>query len=176
METEQAKASKFVLNYGVILGILSVLLGVVMYITNDYLSPSWIYSLLGFLIFIAVIVYGLKAYKSENGGFLSLAEALKVGIGIALIAGIITAIWSFILMNFIEPDYMAQMTDMQREQALARYPEMTEQQLDQAMEMSSMFLSPWISIAFQIAGSLFMGFIISLVAGLIMKQKRPYDV
>ncbi|WP_050915840.1 hypothetical protein [Gillisia marina] len=71
MENQQATAKKFVLNYGLLLGIVSVIFGVIMYVTNVYLDPSIIYTVIGFLILIAIITMAIKAFKTENGGFLS---------------------------------------------------------------------------------------------------------
>lgn len=176
MEVQQAKASKFVLNYGLILGIVMVVLGVVMYVADYHLNPHWVFSIISFAIFIAVVFYGIKAFKSENGGFLSLGEAIKVAVGIALIAGIISAIWAFLLSNYIEPDYFAQMAEVQREQMVERFPEMTDEQLDQAAEMNSTFLKPWFTFSVTIVSNLLFGLLVGLVAGLIMKQKRPYEV
>ena len=176
MENQKVTAKKFVLNYGLILGIISVIFGVVMYVTNVYLDPSIIYTIIGFLILVTIISLAIKAFKTENGGFLSLSEALKVGIGVAVIGGIIAAIWSFVLMNYIEPDYMNQMMEVQREQMIEMQPDMTEAQLDSAAEMASKFSSPLISVATSLIGSLFFGLVISLIAGLIMKNKNPYDV
>lgn len=176
METQSAQTKKFILNYGLIFGLISVILGVVMYVTNSYLAPHWIYSVIGFIIFAVLVSLGIKAFKAENGGFLSLGEALKVGIGIALIGGIITAIWSLVLMEVLEPDYMEQMAQIQREQMIENFPDMTEQQMDQASEMSASFQSPWVTIPISLVINLFLGLIISLIAGLIMRQKRPYEV
>lgn len=174
MEIQKAEAKKFVLNYGVLLGILSIIMGVVMYVTNAYLSPSFIYTVIGFLILVVVITLAIKAYKAENGGYLGLGEALKVGIGVAVIGGIISAIWSFILMNYIEPDFMSQMMELQREQMVETNPDMTESQLEAAMEMGAKFSSPWLLLAIALIGNLFFGLIISLVVGLIMKKENPY--
>lgn len=175
MENQQATAKKFVLNYGVLLGITSVIFGVVMYVTNVHLDPPMVYSIIGFLILIVVISLGIKAFKTENGGFLSLGEALKVGIGVAVIGGIIAAIWSFVLMNYIEPDYMSQMMEVQREKMIEMQPDMTESQLDATAEMTSKFSSPLMVMAFSLIGNLFFGLVISLVAGLIMKNKNPME-
>ncbi len=171
MENDKASSKKIIINYGVILGIVSVLLGVVMYVTNVYTDPHWIFSVIGFLILIGVITYGIKAYKTSNNGFLELTDALKVGIGIALIGGIIGAIWTLLLTSIIEPEYTQQVMEVQREKLLEN-PDMTEAMVDQSIEMMEKFSSPYISIAFSIIGSLFFGFIISLFAGLIMKKKQ----
>ncbi len=175
MEVQQVEAKKFVLNYGILLGILSVILGVIMYVTNAYTDPSIIYTVIGFLILIGVISYGINAFKTENGGFLKLSDALKVGIGIAVIGGIITAIWSFLLMNYIEPDYMVQVMDVSREKMMESNPNLTDAQINSMMDMSAKFTTPWMIMAFSLIGNLFFGLLISLIAGLIMKNKNPYE-
>ncbi|HSP40019.1 MAG TPA: DUF4199 domain-containing protein [Gillisia sp.] len=174
METAKTEAKKFILNYGVLLGILSILLGVITYVTNAHLEPSLITTIVSFAVLIVVIILGIKAFKSENAGYLTLGESLKIGVGIALIGSIFSAIWMLILMNFLEPAYMAQMAEIQREAMIEANPTMTDQQINAGMEMAAKFSSPWISIAFIIVGGMFMGLIISLIAGLVMKKENPY--
>ncbi len=176
MEAQQAKARKFVLNYGLLLGIIMVTLGVVMYVTNNHIDPHWSFMVISFAIFIAVVIYGIKAYKNENGGFLSLGEAIKVAVGIGLIAALLGGTWNILLAKVIEPDYAEQMADFQREQMVERYPEMTDTQINQAMEMSANFSSPWIGFATVLVMYMLFGLVVGLVAGLVMKEKRPYEV
>ena len=175
MENQQATAKKFVINFGVMLGIISVIYGVFMYVTNVYLNPSTIYGVISFLILIVIITLAIKAFKSENGGFLSLSEALKVGIGVAVIGGIIAAIWSFVLTTYIEPEYVNQVMEAGREKMIESQPEMSEAQIDAAMGMTAKLSSPPIAFALSIVGSLFFGLIISLIVGLIMKNKNPME-
>lgn len=174
MENQEAQTKKPILNYGFLLGIISVVLGVIMYITNSHLEPGVVFAVLGFLILAVVISLAIKAFKKDNGGFLSLGEALKVGVGTAVIGALISTVWMLILINFIEPDYMSQVMEVQQEKMLEMNPDMTEAQMKSAMEISSKFSSPWIISAFAILQNLFFGFIIALVAGLIMKKENPY--
>ncbi|WP_271766392.1 DUF4199 domain-containing protein [Aquimarina algiphila] len=172
MENDKASTKKIIINYGVILGVLSVLMGVVIYITDGYTEQNWIHTVIGLAIMLGVIVYGIKAYKTTNGGFLQLSEALKIGLGIALIGGIISVIWTILLMNVIEPDIVNQINEAQREQMIERFPDMSEEQMNQSLEMAKKFTSPYIISAFALIWSLFIGFIISLIAGLVMRQKQ----
>lgn len=172
METTKPSSKKFIINYGVLLGILSVLLGVIIYITGNVGEQNWTATAVGFLIIVASIVLGLKAFKAANNGFLNLSDALKIGIGIALIGGVLSVIWTLILMNFIEPDMIEQIMEVQREQLTERMPDMSEEQLEQSLAMVKKFSSPLIISAFALIGNLFFGFIISLIAGLIMQKKE----
>ncbi|UZH54529.1 DUF4199 domain-containing protein [Salinimicrobium tongyeongense] len=176
METQQATARKFVLNYGLLLGVALVVLGVIMYVTNNHIAPHWSFSIVTLALLIAFMVYGIKAFKTENAGFLSLGEAIKVAVGIGLIAAIIGGVWSILLSTVIEPDYMLQMSEMQREQMVEQFPNMTDAQIDDALEMSATFQSPWIIFASGLVLYMLGGLIIGLIAGLIMKENRPYEV
>ncbi len=172
MENVKPSAKKFILNYGLILGTLSVLLGATMYATNNHLAPHWSFSLVGFIIIIGIIIYGVHSYKKENNGYLTIGEALKIGIGIALIGGIIGGIWSLLLANVIEPDYMEKAIELQREKTLESFPDMTEEQLEQGLELSRKLSSPVITFAIGIIGNLFLGFVISLIGGAVMQKKE----
>ncbi len=172
MEDVKISAKKIILNYGVILGVVSILFSAIIYATGVYKDPHWSIGILGFLIMLTALVYGMKAYKSANNGFLNLTDALKVGIGIALISGILSGIWNLTLTTVIEPDYSEQVMEIQKEKLIKESPDMTEEQVNQVFAITEKLQSPSISFAIGIIGSLFMGFIISLLAGLIMQKKQ----
>lgn len=176
METQQAKASKFVLNYGLLLGLILVVMGVVMYVLDYHLQPHWSFMVLTLIVFIAVVVYGIKAFKKENQGFLSIGEAIKVAVGIALIAAIISGIWVLLLSTVIEPDFMNQAIELEKQKAFANNPNLTEEQWEKGLEMSEAFRGPWITFAFTLVVDMLFGLVIGLIAGAVMKQKRPYDI
>lgn len=175
MQNPQPSTGKFALNYGLVLGLISVAFVVVLYATNNLLDQNWITTVISFIIMIGVIVYALNAYKKANGGFMSLSQAIKVGLGVALIGALVGAVYNFIFMSFIEPNFIDLIIDKQRETMVEAQPNMTTEQIDQSLEMVKKFAGPWISSAFQIVGGLFFGFIISLIAGLIMKKENPYQ-
>ncbi len=172
MKEEHTSSKKIIINYGILLGLLSVVLGAFMYFTNAYLDPHWVYSVISFAIIIAVVTYGIKAYKAANQEYLNLSDALKVGIGIALIGGIISSVWSLTLSTVIEPDYTQQMLAVQKENIIEQYPDFSQEQVDQSMAMMEKFSSPYIGFAVSLIGSLFFGFIISLIAGLVLQKKQ----
>jgi hypothetical protein len=78
-------------------------------------------------------------------------------------------------MNYIEPEYMSQVMEMSQEKMMVSNPDLTDAQMDKMMEMSSKFSTPWMIMAFSLIGNLFFGLLISLIAGLIMKNKNPYE-
>jgi quinol-cytochrome oxidoreductase complex cytochrome b subunit len=176
MEGQKAKASKFVLNYGLILGLIMVVLGVVMYVLDYHLQPHWSLTVLSSILFILVVVYGIKAFKKANGGFLSLGEGIKVAVGIALIAAILTGVWTVLLSTVIEPGLTEQAIEIEREKAFEMNPNMTDEQWEKGLEMTEVFRQPWFSFTAILIMYMLFGLIVGLIAGAVMKQKRPYDV
>jgi len=173
METQEISVKKIALNYGLVLALLSIAVNVIAYVTNNHLDRPWWVSVLGTIFLIAVIVYGLKAFKNENSGFLSIGEAIKVGLAISLIAGIIGVIYNFIFITYIEPEFVNQMLDFTREEMIEQNPDMTQEQMDMSIGIVEKMMQPWIMFAMGIIGSLFFGFIVALISGLIMKNNRP---
>ena len=172
MENQKSSATSVMLNYGLILGFVSILIAVINFAFGDVYKPHWIISVIGIAVSIAVIVMGLKKVKEDNGGYLKLGEALKTGLGIALISGIVYTVYLFVFTSYIEPEFYANMAKVQEATILEKYPNMSDEQLEASKEMAGKFLGPGVTAAMTLAGSLFFGFIISLIAGLIMQKKE----
>ena len=130
MENQQTPTKNIILNYGLILGIATILISVAIYAMGLTYKQDWKMGLLSFVIMSIIISLGIKKYKEVNGGFLSVGQGLKTGIGIALIAGIISILYSMIFINFIEPDYMEKMMDVTREKLMDN-PDLSEEVIEQ---------------------------------------------
>lgn len=173
METEQVSVKKIALNYGALWGLAGIASLIVAYVMDAHVGTNYVKSIIDTLIMIAAIVFGLKAFKNANQGYMSLGEALKTGLGISVVAGIIGAVFFYIFISFIDPEMIEKMLAFQREQAILQNPDIDMNALDQGMEMSKNFMQPWLMSTFAILGTLFFGFIVSLIAGLIMKRSNP---
>lgn len=173
MENQEPSIKKIALNYGILLALLSIVTQVISYVLDVHIDrPLWL-TVLQIVISVGVVVMGLKAFKTANEGYLTLIQALKIGVAISLIAGIIAVLFNYVFMNYIDPDYIQKAMDFSQEQMIEENPNMTQEQIDMAMNMSAKFMTPVVMAAFALISSLFFGFIISLVTGLIMKKNPP---
>lgn len=172
METQKISTKQVMLNYGLVLGFISILVAVANYAFGDVYRPHWSIGVISALTSIILIVLGIKKVKDAQGGYLSLGQALKTGLGIALVSGIIYIIYLLLFTNFIEPEFYTNMAAVQEQTIIEKYPNMSDEQLEASVEMAGKFSGPAMAAAFTLAGSLFFGFIISLIAGLIMKKKE----
>lgn len=176
MEAKVVDSKSIMLKNGLYLGLAIVLLGVVMYASGMTYSENSVVGIaniglkIAFMIFF--IVLGIKQFKAENSGFLELGQALKVGIGITLVSALIEAAYALLFMTVIEPDFVDKMLEIQRTVMSEANPNLTAQQLDGAIEMSRKFMSPVFTLPISILWNLFLGLVISLIAGAVMQRKQ----
>lgn len=173
MENKKASVKKIALNFGLLLALATIGLSVVVYALGMHLDQPWWQSVLNIIFTLTAIVYGLKAYKSEGDGFLTISEALKTGVAITLVAAIIGSAYTYLFVTVIETDFISQYLEKIQENMIADQPQMTEEQLKMSMDITKKMMTPAIMTAMGLIVSLFFGFIISLLAGLVLKQNRP---
>ena len=170
MENLPLQPKKVSLNYGIILGLVSILISVLIYAFDKHHDQDWITRSPGLIAMIVIIFLGIKKYREFNNGYLKIGQALKTGIGIALIGAVISLIYTFIFLNYIEPNYMDEMMEIQEEALMERFPDFTDEQIETQMEVVKKFSTPAMTTAFALIISIFFGFIISLISGLILKK------
>ncbi len=159
-----------IINYGLILGGLSILLSLALYMMDKSFNPNAFLGSLSFLIPVVLIFLGIKKFKDSNRGLLSWKQAVKTGVGIAVVGTLIALVYQQIFENFIEPDFVNQKTAFLKEQYLEAG--LSEEQVDTQMERMSKFNTPLIASALGIMLWAFLGFIISAIIGLIMKKEE----
>ncbi|MDG1039402.1 MAG: DUF4199 domain-containing protein [Polaribacter sp.] len=164
----QASSKNIILNYGLYLGIASVLINLVNYAVGDYLQPHWSIGILSFVIMIAAIVMAYNKFKELNNGFMSWGQSVKIGVGLTVVSAVIAIVYQQLFQNFIEPEYMQQMA-MVQEQAWIDAG-MTSEGIEAAKEMTEKAQGPLISSAIGLVAAAFMGFIVSAITGAIMKN------
>ncbi|MDO6597042.1 DUF4199 domain-containing protein [Oceanihabitans sp. 2_MG-2023] len=170
METQNESVGSFAKNYGLVLGLILILIAVIMYVTGLQLEgvqwPMYIY----YVIFPAIIIYAISQYKKSNANILSLGQAIKVGLLIAVISALIFAVYGLIFNYLIDPEFQGLAMEATRDKLLEN-PNLTEELVDQQMVMIEKFSNPLLGSAFWIALSAFFGLIYSLIGGLVMKKE-----
>ena len=169
----QANSKSFIVNNGLMLGVASILVSLIVYATGNHLPPHWSISLISIALTIGAIIYGSNQFKKANSGFMSWGQGVKIGVGIAILAGLIGAIYNYVFMTCIEPNYMEQLMEIQNQKLFDGG--MSEEQIEAANEMSKKFTSPLMGVAFSIIGSAIFGFIISAITSAVMKKTEEND-
>lgn len=172
------KTGKAALNYGIFFGAIMILEFIVAYAADiDPTENSWVGVVNGALnnlilpvLFIALAV---NFYKKANGGYIKLSEALKTGVGVAVIGAALFAIFN-IVFNLIIPEAQAEMLDKMKAAQLKANPSMSSEQLKMSMKVVEIFMKPYVALPFTILFYAFIGLIYSLIIGAIVKKENPF--
>ena len=177
METKNVNFLSIALRNGILLGLASVAFTVLLYVTDFLYTDNTLLAIITWLINIAIsivfIVIAVEQYKKANEGFLSIGEAIKVGVLVAVIAGVIGAIYQVIYATIIDPDYYDKVVEvaMKKMSAMANFNEEQLEEFQDKMYANkpSIASSFSTSIVFSAIG----GLIISAIVGAVKKKEQP---
>ncbi|WP_116769345.1 DUF4199 domain-containing protein [Maribacter litoralis] len=170
MEENQPKTGKFALKYGLLTGVIGVIFGIMLFAMDMHYEQGAATQITQTLILAAGIIFAIVQFKKASGGFLTISESLKVGAGVALIAAIVGLLYFFILSNVIEPGYLDKVYEIGKIKTMADNPSLTEEQVDQGIEMQKGFA--WIMYPVGLVINVLIGLFFSLITGLILKKEE----
>jgi hypothetical protein len=159
---------KAAMTHGAIMGLVLILLSVVNYVLGFEVAKK-----LGWLSYVVIVLgvyFGQKAYRDkELDGLISYSTSLGYGLLIAVFAGFITGLFTFILYQYIDPDLMAKQLDA----AIQMYVDMgySDEQIEEIVSMSEKFKSPVVTALSTTFGFAIMGLIVSLITSIFIKKE-----
>ena len=155
--------------YGLLAGVAGVIFSLLLFLTNTDQSPvRW----LGLVITIGAMFLAHNQFKQSHGGYMSYGEGLGIGTILAGVSGVISTIFSYVYMTYMDPGYMGRTLEKARLDMEAK-GNMSDAQIDQGMAMAEKFSGGVWMLVFGILGSLLFGFLIALVVSAFTKHNRP---
>jgi hypothetical protein len=157
------------IRYGLIMGVIGVALFVVFIVADiDIQGPArWLN-----VVVLAVLIFLAHKYYKENGdGFMTLGQGTGIGFWMCLVSSTISSIFTYVYVKFIDTGFIQQMMDKQRE-GLEAKGTMSDEQVDQAMNIASKFLTPEMMLVFGMVFGILFGVLIALVVGLFTQKKN----
>ena len=164
-----ASVKTVAIRYGIITGIISVIYTLILYTTE--LNNNMGLSLISTAILIVGIVLAHKNFKTANGGFMTYGQGLGIGSLLSVIVGVFSGIFLYIYLKFIDSTVIEKMQEAQYIEMEKRG--MSEEQMEQAVQLSQKMTGPEMMVVWAILGTLFFGFILSLIISAITKHTRP---
>ena len=174
---------KTLFNRALIAGLLTAaatsLLGLLVYVfgLNQLLMKNpalnWLNNLISLGIMFYFVHTAIRMFRDQdNSGYLTVGQGIGLGTLAGLIAGVVSGIWAYIFMSYIAPDLIESIRQVTMEQMQKNGQ--SEEQIDKAMEVASMFLSPGFIALMIPFFSLFLGFLSGVVSGLMQKKDRSF--
>ncbi len=124
-----------VLRYGSYNGGIAIAISLIVYIMDvNMLAFSGIFIVSGSMLAIGfVMVFMAIQYQRDqlDGGIISYGKALSIGLLVTLLATFISSLWNYVLVNYIDPGYIAKL----QEQFMSTWGEnMPQEALEKALE------------------------------------------
>ena len=163
MENQKITTVKTALNFGIILGGVSLVYSLMLFFLDMHYQGDSTTSVIGYLIFIIIVFMAIKDFKKNNNGYINLSEALKTGVGASLISALILCIYTIILIQYLDPEFLDKSTEYQKQKLLQENPEISIENVDKMFDMQKEFSGPFIISGFK-ASSILMRSSLSLIA------------
>jgi len=172
MEDQNLELKKHILQYGALLGGISVVFGLMLFSLDMHYKPEKNVLIVSLVIALGAIFFAQYSYRKDNEGYLSLSQGIKIGLGMAAIGGIIYILFFLVLSNILDPDMTTKRVDLIMEKVMYENPELAQESLDQIRSSQEFLNSPKIKSQLTMVFSLLIGLIFSLITGLILKRNR----
>ncbi|MGS2760717.1 DUF4199 domain-containing protein [Sinomicrobium sp. M5D2P9] len=170
-ETKQPTTGKFALIYGLLIGVAGIIFSLMLHFMDMQYDQSASKQIISTLILVVIIFFAIYQFKKTQHGFLTISDSLKIGIGAAAISGIITVLYLLLYVNVIEPDFHEKLAALSRTTMVEQNPALTQDQIDNAIQMQQKFF--WITYPIILIFNMFIGFVVALIVGAILKKTEP---
>jgi hypothetical protein len=144
--------------YGLLVGVIIFTLHLTLGIGNLEYSTNEILGYVSIFLSLSFVFFGIKHYRDRvNNGKVSLGKAIAIGVLISVLVGLGIAIADFMYTKFIDPSFFSNYEKMLIEQGKE----------DEIIEMTSTTAALFMLVLVTL-----IGFIISLISGLILQRKN----
>jgi len=158
------------LNWGLIIGLASIVYSVVLYMLNLSFNQAFGYA--GVLIIIAGLAIAMKNYRDNVlGGIMSFGKAFGFGMLIIIVAALLSAIFTYLLFAVIDTGLSERALEFTSEKMLKRG--VPEAQLDVILERAAKFQKPLPMAITGFITSVLGGVVLSLIMAAIFKKEEP---
>jgi hypothetical protein len=158
--------ARVALKAGLITGLVMTVYSIILNMAG--LTQSSPLHYLSFLMLVGGLVYGMRDFKGQNGGYMSYGQGLGVGTLTAGVAGLLSSLVSTFYVKFVDPSVLQRTMDAQRDQMEERG--FSDAQIDQAMKIAESMSG--FSFLIATLSVVFFGFILSLIIAAFVKRER----
>ena len=146
---------KTIITFGFLLAFSLTILDITMYYSGNLGKSNWSTSTIDLFLRILLICLGIHFFKKGNDGFLNLNQSVRVGIVIALIAGILELIWKVVFINIFDFSSLQANSSSKKE-----------------VIEESIWNFPYLMKIIMFFGNLILALVISLLGGAIMQKNK----
>ncbi len=156
------------LTNGLILGLIGIIYSLVVYFLD--LSFNKVQGYIFIVVQIGILYYLVKSYRDNFlHGNITFGQAVGAGVIICLYYSIISAVFTYILYAFIDPDLVGKQLAFTEEMLQGR--NIPQEAIDVNMRVQKKLMIPEVIAPLSIAGNMFWGVIISLITAIFVRKE-----
>ena len=176
MEYQNAESPKVTtMSVGIRYGLIQAVVSIAYFVGMDVAGVDMTQGIgrwASLLFSIAIIYLAHKYYKENGDGYMSIGQGTGIGFWMSLVSSVISSAFTFVYVAYINTGYIEQMLDKTRESMESRGG-MSDEQIDQAMEMTAKFMTPTMMLIFGIVFGIIILVLCALVVSLFTKKNNP---
>ncbi|NLR92963.1 MULTISPECIES: DUF4199 domain-containing protein [Flammeovirga] len=162
----------FAIKYGAIVGVFSFGYSVLLSTLGKTQDPFLQY--LNILVIVTATFFAYREYKFHSGGYLNYKDGVKLGTLLSFIGALITGVLNYLYVKFLDDSAIMQAIEQTRVE-LEKQPQLTDEQIDQAIELSQWLALTPIPYLLSVVLYTFLGFLLALAISYFMKQEVGKD-
>ncbi len=178
MESNTKAFWKSAINHGLIFGIILIIIQLLMWMFNFVpvgIAKGALALLISLVFYVIALFLFTKNYRDKNlGGIIPYGQAFLYGLTVFMIASIIGAIFNFIFLTFIDPEYTQRVIKITADwtENFMRDKGMSEDMINQSLDKinSKKIPTPIGSSLKSLIAAAIMGAIISLISSAFAKK------
>ncbi len=123
------------------------------------------------IFYLAVIFLAHKNYKEQGDGFMAYGQGMGITFWLALVSSVIYSVFFYAYIKFIDSSFVETIKNNEIEKMQEKG--MSDEQIDQAMGIASMFMTPEAMFGFGLVFGTIMIVCIGLVVTAFTQNKNP---
>ncbi|MBT8246082.1 MAG: DUF4199 domain-containing protein [Winogradskyella sp.] len=137
-------------------------------------STSEIFGYATIVLSLSFVFFGIKNYRDkENNGIISFGKVLKIGLLITLLASLTFGLINVIYTEVINPEFSTEYYNYSVEKIKKELPtEEYKAKIEELESQQDLFRNPLFNFVVMSLTVFIIGFIISLISGLILQRKK----
>ena len=156
--------------FGLLTGLFMIVFSLIMYLAGVERESYW--NIISYLIFVAVMFWGVTSIRDRQlNGLMSYGKAFGVGFWIAVFAALLTGIYAYFYVKYIDPSVLQNAVSQAEDKILAQNPNISDADLDKALKMVKMFATPAFSSVSAFISNTIAGTIFSLIIAIFAKRE-----
>ena len=167
---------KIGINYGVILGVVIILMTVLAYVFDLALFTKWWFGIISFLLMLVISIMAVSKAKKNSSGIFSFKNAFTAYFLTVFIGTLLATIFSILLFSIIDPEAAEVVNDLTVDASREMMESFGAPEAEVDKALAEMGEDNQFSIMNQLKRFVFsLGFylILGLIIALIFRQKDP---